>query len=70
MIEIETPADVSARRRKRAVVVATVAALIAGTAGYLLGRSTDEPKPGGGAVPSTVVTSDSRANGASEAPVP
>jgi hypothetical protein len=61
MIEVETPADRSARRGRRAVVAATIAALIAGTAGFLLGRSTDETRPGVGAVPSTVATTDAPA---------
>jgi hypothetical protein len=38
MIKLETPADRSARRGRRAVVAATIAALIAGTAGFLVGR--------------------------------
>jgi len=57
MIELMTPADRSARRGRRAGVLATIAALVAGTAGFLIGRSTEESPPGVGAVPSTVPTS-------------
>ena len=53
MIEIESPDVRSQRRGRRAVVVATAAALVAGTSGFLLGRSTDHAGPGVGAVPTT-----------------
>ena len=53
MIEIESPDVRSQRRGRRAVVVATAAALVAGTSGFLLGRSTDHAGRGVGAVPTT-----------------
>jgi hypothetical protein len=70
MIELETPADRSARRGRRAMVAATIAALVAGTAGFLVGRSTDESHPGVGAVPSTVPTTDAPPDTAPEGTAP
>jgi hypothetical protein len=56
MIEIESPAERSQRRGRRAVVIATAAALVAGTGGFLVGRSTHQTGPGAGAVPTTTPT--------------
>ena len=53
MIEIESPDVRSQRRGRRAVVMATAAALVAGSGGFLLGRSTDHAGRGVGAVPTT-----------------
>ena len=54
MIEIESSVRRSVRRGRKAVVVATATALIAGTAGFLAGRSTEGRGSGVGAVPPTV----------------
>ena len=56
MIEIESPDVRSQRRGRRAVVVAAAAALVAGTSGFLLGRSTDHAGRGVGAVPTTAAS--------------
>ena len=56
MIEIESPAQRSVRRGRTAVVVAAAAAMIAGTGGFLIGRSTDHAGTGAGAVPVTTPT--------------
>lgn len=53
MIEVGSPVEHSVRRGRKAVVVATAAALIAGTGGFLVGRSTDDRGSGVGAVPVT-----------------
>lgn len=53
MIEIESPDVRTQRRGRRAVVMATAAALVAGSGGFLLGRSTDHAGRGVGAGPTT-----------------
>lgn len=67
MIEVESPVDRTVRRGRRAVVVATAAALIAGTGGFLVGRSTDHRASGVGAVPATTPGTTTPAPPATEA---
>ena len=56
MIEVESPVHRLEQRGRRSVVIAIVAALVAGTGGFLIGRSADEATSRVGAVPSTTAT--------------
>ncbi len=62
MIEVESPVQRLEQRGRRSVVIAIVAALVAGTGGFLIGRSADEANPRVGAVPSTTAATDEPAD--------